>query len=138
MNSSGPSDRPDIIADPQSGKTKRTSGGLIQWFNPGAFTRPPVTVASSLGPAGIYTRPGTFNRNNLAGPGYDTLTASLFKNIPIWERVVGQLRFEGYNLLNHPQFTNPDSGFTDTNFGLINSTRQHSERELQGAIRITF
>ena len=138
VNSSGPSDRPDIIGDPQSGQTKRTSGGLIQWFNPGAFTRPPVTVASSLGPAGIYTRPGTFNRNNLAGPGYDSLTASLFKNIPIYERVIAQLRFEGYNLLNHPQFTNPDSGFTDTNFGLINSTRQHSERELQGAIRITF
>jgi hypothetical protein len=77
-------------------------------------------------------------RNTFAGPGYDTLTASLFKNIPITERVIGQLRFEGYNLLNHPQFTNPDSGYTDTNFGLINSTRQHSERELQGAIRFTF
>ena len=97
-----------------------------------------MTTTTALGPIGIYTRPGTLERNKFAGPGYDTLTASLFKNIPIAEKIVGQLRFEGYNLLNHPQFTNPDSGYNDGTFGQINSTRQHSERELQGAIRITF
>jgi outer membrane receptor protein involved in Fe transport len=141
VNSSGPTDRPDIIGDAHSGEMKRVvnSGqAFLQWFDQGAFAKPPVTTASALGPAGIYTRPGTLERNKFAGPGYDTLTASLFKNIPIAERVVAQLRFEGYNLLNHPQFANPDSGFTDGNFGLINSTRQHSERELQGAIRFTF
>jgi outer membrane receptor protein involved in Fe transport len=138
VNTSGPADRPDIIGNPESGHTSRASNGYIQWFQPSAFTRPPVSTGADGGLAGIYTRPGTLARNTFAGPGYNTLTASLFKNIPIWERVVTQLRFEGYNLLNHPQFTNPDSSFTDTNFGLINSTRQHSERELQGAIRVTF
>ena len=132
VNTSGPSDRPDIIADPENGRTSRASTGYIQWFNPSAFTRPAMTANN------IYTRPGTLARNTFAGPGYDTLTASLFKNIPIWNRVVTQLRFEGYNLLNHPQFTNPDSSYTDADFGQINSTRQHSERELQGAIRVTF
>jgi hypothetical protein len=132
VNTSGPSDRPDIIGNAQNGHTSRASNGNIQWFNPSAFTRPTMAADN------IYTRPGTLARNTFAGPGYNTLTASLFKNIPIWERVTTQLRFEGYNLLNHPQFTNPDSSFTDTNFGQINSTRQHSERELQAAIRITF
>jgi len=138
-NSSGPSDRPDIAGSAHNGEFKRLpANGNYQWFDPTAFTPPPVTTTTALGPIGIYTRPGTLERNKFAGPGYDTLTASLFKNIPIAEKIVGQLRFEGYNLLNHPQFTNPDSGYNDGTFGQINSTRQHSERELQGAIRITF
>jgi hypothetical protein len=137
--SGGPSDRPDYVRGANNGElTLDTARGGYDWFRGSAFTPPPVTTNTALGPIGVYTRPGTLGRNTFHGPGYNTLTASLFKNIPIGERVVGQLRFEGYNLLNHPQFTNPDSGYNDTNFGLINSTRQHSERELQGAFRFTF
>jgi outer membrane receptor protein involved in Fe transport len=139
INSSGPGNRPDIVGPAKNGELIRDNArGGYDWFNGAAFAPPPVTTASALGPAGIYTRPGTLERNTLHGPGYNTLTASLFKNLPIGDRVVGQLRFEGYNLLNHPQFTNPDSGYNDGNFGLINSTRQHSERELQAALRFTF
>jgi hypothetical protein len=139
INSSGPSDRPDIVGSVNNGTFKRDpANGYFEWFNKAAFAPPPVTTTTAQGPIGIYTRPGTLERNSFSGPGYDTLTASLFKNIPFTERIIGQLRFEGYNLLNHPQFTNPDSGYNDANFGLINSTRQHSERELQGAIRVTF
>ena len=139
INSSGPADRVDIVGNPSNGELVRDNArGGFDWFNGSAFAPPPVTTTTALGPIGIYTRPGNFARNTLHGPGYNQLTASLFKNVPITEKVIGQLRFEAYNVLNHPQFTNPDAGYTDANFGLINTTRQHSERELQGAIRITF
>ena len=139
VNSSGPANRPDYAGGAKNGELVRDNvRGGFTWFEKSGFTTPPVTTNTSLGPLGIYTRPGTLARNTFAGPGYNQATASLFKNIPIGEKVIGQLRFEGYNLLNHPQFTNPDSGFNDTNFGLINGTRQHSERELQGALRFTF
>jgi len=139
LNSSSPTNRPDLVGNARNGELVRDNvrGGYI-WLEKSALATPPVTTTTALGPIGVYTRPGTLARNTFHGPGYDQLTASLFKNLPLGEKVVGQLRFEAYNLLNHPQFTNPDAGYTDTNFGLINSTRQHSERELQAAIRFTF
>ena len=137
--SSSPTNRPDLVGNARNGELVRDNArNGFDWFEKSAFATPPVTTTTELGPIGVYTRPGTLARNTFHGPGYDQLTASLFKNLPIGEKVVGQLRFEAYNLLNHPQFTNPDAGYTDTNFGLINSTRQHSERELQAAIRFTF
>ncbi len=139
VSSSGPANRPDLAGNPHNGELVRDNAtGFYSWFQKSAFTTPPVTTTTAFGPTGVYTRPGTVARNTFHGPGYNQATASLFKNLPIGEKVVGQLRFEAYNLLNHPQFTNPDSGFNDGNFGLINSTRQHSERELQAAIRFTF
>jgi hypothetical protein len=139
VNSSGPANRPDFVGGAKIGEMVHdaTRGGFT-WFEKSAFATPPVTTTTQYGPTGIYTRPGTLARNTFAGPGYNQVTASLFKDIPLGEKVVGQLRFEGYNLLNHPQFTNPDTSYNDTNFGLITSTRQFSERQLQGAIRITF
>lgn len=135
-SSSSPGDRPDYNGGAKIGEMKWDSvRGGFDWFEGSAFTPPPtVTVGGNA----IYTRPGNVARNTFHGPGYDQLTTSLFKNIPIREKIVGQLRFEAYNVLNHPQFTNPDVSKSDTNFGLITSTRQSSERELQGAIRITF
>src|SRR5260370_2605325 len=37
-----------------------------------------------------------------------------------------QFRGEALNLINHPNFSNPDSGVTDGNFGLISSTNAGS------------
>jgi len=134
-SSSSPSNRPDYVGNAKIGEMTKNSNGTYQWFQIGAFAPPPTTL---VGGNAIYTRPGTLARNTIPGPGFNQLTASLFKNIPIAGRLVGQLRFEAYNLLNHPEFTNPDSGYNDGNFGQINGTRQHSERELQGALRFTF
>jgi hypothetical protein len=134
-DSVGIGNRPDLAGDVNLGSMKNvnnSNGHFMSWFDKGAFTVPTKNAA------GIYTRPGTVARNTFAGPGYDQATASLFKNIPVGEKVIGQFRFEAYNLLNHPQFTNPDSNVNDANAGLINGTRQHSERELQAAIRFTF
>jgi hypothetical protein len=65
---------------------------------------------------------------------------SFFKTFDLREDLKLQLRTEGYNILNTPQFTNPDASWSDgqANFGIIRATRAFSERQIQLAMRLTF
>jgi hypothetical protein len=61
-----------------------------------------------------------------------------------------ELRFEGYNIFNHPEFTNPGSDPANLGnqlgsalFGVITSTRNNpdgttSARQIQVALRLSF
>ncbi len=128
--------RPDYHGGASIGSERRdlTTGDLIWLTAPaGAFTAPVGTI-------------GTLGRNHFHGPGYHTIDGSIFKDFTITERVKMEFRAEGYNLLNTPEFVNPNSdlgGFnnglpSNTTFGEINSVRQKSERQLQFALRFTF
>ena len=96
------------------------------WFNPSGFYKPALGTDGNLG------------RNAIYGPGLASADVSVFKNLPLTERVKAELRAEAFNITNTPQFTNPDSNVGDGNFGRINATRQYSERQLQMAVRFTF
>jgi Carboxypeptidase regulatory-like domain/TonB-dependent Receptor Plug Domain len=50
---------------------------------------------------------GTEGRNSLLGPHFRQFDFSLFKNTQLTERLKLELRFEAYNILNHPNFANP-------------------------------
>ena len=50
---------------------------------------------------------GNEGRNSLVGPNFRQFDFSLFKNTAITERLKMELRFEAYNILNHPNFANP-------------------------------
>ena len=58
--------------------------------------------------------------------------------MPVTERINAELRGEAFNLLNTPQFGNPDGNLNDNNYGLITGLQANSERELQLALRFTF
>ena len=128
-----PSNRPDYLGNAGNGALKPENGGL-QWINFAAFAVPPATAS------GVFTRPGSLSRNFFHGPGIQTWDVSMFKNFDIRDRAKLEFRAEGYNVLNTPQFTNPDANFSDgrNNFGVIRATRAFSERQIQFALRIMF
>jgi len=51
---------------------------------------------------------GNLGRNSLVGPTYKQWDFALYKNTAISERVKLQLRAEFFNVLNHPNFSNPE------------------------------
>ncbi len=79
----------DVIGNPFAGVNHKFSvaGGGTQWWNPAAFAVPTSGI-------------GNLSRNRFTGPGYADVDLSVFKNIPITERVKIQLRAEMYNLTN--------------------------------------
>jgi len=95
--------RPDYTGQPVRAAGANWPNGN---YNPAAFEVPP-------GWAGVWNDPttiGTVGRNALRGPGFFQWDFSLMKNFPITERVRIQFRSDFFNILNHPNFANPDGG----------------------------
>jgi Carboxypeptidase regulatory-like domain/TonB-dependent Receptor Plug Domain/TonB dependent receptor len=89
--------------------------GLVSpYFDTSAFA--PVTAA----------RFGTSSFDILRGPAYGALDLGLFRTFGIRGGFKAQIHLESFNLTNRPNFSNPDSGVTDPDFGLITSTNPGS------------
>jgi len=122
------------------------ANGLLSWYgNPGAFTQPTAcTVGDSPACLGGVTQ--------VAGPGFDRLDFSIFKDIPLSERFRLQFRAEIFNISNHPNFNAPNFGgngvvaisnsgnFNSSTFGEIGSTRDapYDPRQIQFALKLYF
>jgi hypothetical protein len=101
-------DRPDQISTPQY------SSNPAQYINLSAFAAPctwgnPTNDGSADDTNCI---PGTRHfgsegRNSLHGPSFKEFNFSVFKDTAITERLKMTLRAEFFNLLNHPNFSNP-------------------------------
>lgn len=108
---------------------------LNNYFNASCFAAPLVIGADGIGTAFGNSATGLVN-----GPGQSNLDLSLSKLIPIgWPNEQGALQFraEFYNVLNHPQFANPDANFSSPTFGVITSTAVNA-RVAQLALRFLF
>lgn len=80
-----------------------TGAGNCQLVVPGT-----TTICATIGPNCINSMHfGTLGRNSLLGPNFRQFDLSLYKDTHLTERLVMQLRFEAYNLFNHPNFANP-------------------------------
>jgi hypothetical protein len=86
----------------------------------------------------VFTHLGTLPRDQVFGPGQRAADLSLQKNIQFTERYVLELHGDAFNVTNTPQFTNPDGGLTDANYGRVTGTQLDSQREIQIAARFTF
>ena len=93
------------------------------WYDPSIFSQP----GNAWGNTG---------RNQFRGPLTWNLDASVFRMIPFGHYHL-ELRVESQNVLNHPQWANPVTGFTDPNFMRIRSygggTQGTLARTAQGA-----
>ena len=67
---------------------------------------------------------GNLGRNSIRGFGQVQADITLRRNLQITERLRFQFRLEGYNLLNHPNFSNPNpqegANLSSSNFGIVN------------------
>ena len=100
-------------------------GNYSTWFNAAAFARPA---------AGTF---GAQTRNSLRGPGFIAWDMGLRKNFRIVETQSLQFRFEMFDILNHPNWSNPIVDPTSGSFGRVTGKTQDS-RQLQLALKYIF
>ena len=122
-NVGGGSQRAQVLSNPNTGYTQ----SINQWFNTAAFAVPaPYTF-------------GNEGRNNLTGPPFKNLDFIVYKDFPLRERFNLQFRSEFFNVLNHPNFANPDNTVTDGSFGVISATATNANpRQIQFALKLLF
>ena len=101
------------------------------WFTTSSFAAP---VAPWNG--GTNQGFGNARKDAVVGPGLFNFNLSLFKTIPITERVKFELRFESFNAFNHTEFNVLDTGSNDANFGHVTST--YDPRVLQFGAKLSF
>ena len=101
---------------------------VAAWFDKSRFQNPAPNRVGSLG------------RDSLAGPGFANTDISLVKGfrLPILgEAGLGQFRFEAFNLFNRTNFSLPNTGITNSNFGKLLTT-DGDPRILQMALKFYF
>jgi hypothetical protein len=122
--------RPNTICDPVS-----SNPTIAQWFNTSCFQQ----VADTTGTF------GNTGRNTVRGPGDFNIDMSLIKNTRIGS-INSELRVEVFNVLNHPQFANPNGQLGNAAFGTISAllaspscaTCGTTERQVQLAFKVRF
>ncbi len=86
------------------------SGGKA-WFDPTIFSSPTESAAAPAIP--------NTGRNEFRGPGNTQTNASLVKNFHIYRESEFQLRFEAFNVFNHPWLNAPNTTVGSGTFGYI-------------------
>jgi hypothetical protein len=86
--------RPDLVPG-QAVWISNPGAGGGKSLNPDAFVAPPIGEQGSEG------------RNDIRGFGLTELDLSMARKVALTERVGLQFRVDGFNLLNHPNFSNP-------------------------------
>ncbi len=108
---------------------------IDRWFDTSCFV-PPSDVTGTYGNAG---------RGILRGPGQFNIDASLIKNTRIG-RVDTEIRVEAFNVLNHPQFANPNTQIGNAAAGTISAMLSNPacalcgtvERQVQLGVKMKF
>ncbi len=116
--------RPDLVGDPTVPHPTADA-----WLNPAAFAIPQNAD-------GTY-RYGNLGRNTLLGPGYFNLDAALTKDIRLGGTRRLQIRWEVFNLTNHPSFGLPNTELGSPDFGTIRSTVS-TPRQMQFGVKFLF
>ncbi|MDQ1472756.1 MAG: hypothetical protein QOJ99_4236 [Bryobacterales bacterium] len=112
----------NVTGDPNTATTGFTDSAV--WFNKAAFSVP------ANGTFGVQ------QRNNLYNPGFYNVDGALRKNFPTLEKQLLQLRFEVFNVLNHPNWGGANSNPTSGSFGLV--TGKNGNRVIQLALKYIF
>jgi hypothetical protein len=102
-----------------------------QWFNTSCFNR----VSSQQLASNVRTLSTRFS--GIRGPGLNNLDFSIIKYTQIRENLKLQFLAEGINVLNHAQFTNPNTTPTSSAFGQVTGTFSW-QRIIELGMRLSF
>jgi carboxypeptidase family protein len=130
VQSTGTGNRPNRICD-----GKLSNPTIDKWFDTSCFAAP-TDLTGTYGNAG---------RNIIRGPGSFNIDASLIKNTKIG-RFATEIRIEAFNVLNHPQFGNPNTTLGNAAVGTISAmlsspscaTCGTIERQVQLGVKVRF
>jgi hypothetical protein len=130
VQSTGTGNRPNRIGDGLA-----SDPTIAQWFDPSAFVSP-TDLTGTYGDSG---------RGILRGPGQFNIDFSVIKGTKIG-KIDTEFRVEAFNVLNHPQFGNPNTTFGNPAFGQITAMLANpscalcgtTERNVQIAFKVKF
>ena len=128
--SAGVGNRPNTICDPVL-----SDPTIDRWFNTACFQQVPETTATF----------GNTRRNSVRGPGQFNIDMSVIKSNTIGP-LTSEVRIEAFNILNHPQFANPNGQLGNAAFGTISAMLASpscalcgtTERQVQLAVKLRF
>jgi hypothetical protein len=111
------------------------------WYNINSFVFPGCPVGdfspnTTNCPNGDFVQ-GNAGRHTLVEPGINNWDLSVFKHIPITERLNTEFRAEFYNAWNHTQFAAPNAGLSAGSFGVIGGVLE-PPRVIQLALKLLF
>src|SRR5882724_3764268 len=136
--------RPDQLG-PVQVLNQPLANGNIQYFAPSVCVEPCSGSTFGISTAAGSLHFGNMGRNSIIGPGFNNVDFSLIKKTKINERFSHEMRFEAFDILNHPNFGQPGRGVQvgSTTFGVISNTRfatgdSGSSRQLQFAMKLKF
>ena len=107
----------------------------LAWFNTKCFQNAAIGTFGNLG------------RNRLRGPGFRGLDSGLYRNFILREGMNLQFRSEFFNILNHPNFSQPNASLgnpaafgtiTATAGGLYGDGAASDPRVIQFALKLVF
>jgi len=112
-----------ILATPLGQGWGGLSCGVAAAGDPGVAT-PCIDSSKYLDSSAIpyFTQWSPQTRNQLFGPHYFDLDVNLYRNFNITERVKLGIGAQAFNVLNHPNFGQPDSTIGDGSTGIISNT----------------
>jgi hypothetical protein len=116
----GPALGLDLFANDSVGPLACSGSNHYDYANPGATSAcmSPADFTSAIGPGGIGTF-GAERRNQIYGPNFFDTDLSIMKNfhVPRWESAELQIGAQAYNILNHPNFDQPQGNIENPQFG---------------------
>lgn len=101
-------------------------------FNVGAFDTKPADAFN------YHLRTFPTMIGNLRQDGINQWDPSLLKRFQFSEKAYLQLRFEFFNVLNHPVFPTPNTTASNTLFGTISGAQANRPRSIQLGARVVF
>lgn len=133
LHAPGNTQRPNQSAEPKV--FDKFGPGQI-YFDTSVFSTPAATLTGKNGVA--YAPFGNLSRNSsINGPGYWNLDSSIFKKMQFTERIGGEIRADVFNILNHPNWGNPNVTVTATTFGQITGVVS-TARLVRFGLKVTF